>query len=278
MDYKSGLTSFYQTGCSCPDQNGCPPGVCPDATMKRHDTQPSFRISVDNSSGGLDLTDENLVLEVSLWAKAKLRKDIGKTDTYFQLANNIGFNQIMVGDIIVMNRTRSPEYMLVVGFDESNFLVEVQRAYHATVASVWKKGSPMLIFRCMGNAATIETTVGDVVKEDGSTAKDQILDTNFVYNWSPNDTCLPGCYWLEFKLLRMTDPPSVLSLGIEESESETVNMLSFDTISDISFTPSTMTPSEFGCCLGSGVDWVRRFPSVGEGFLVQIIDSPTKEL
>jgi 2-keto-3-deoxy-6-phosphogluconate aldolase len=73
----------------------------------------------------------------------------------------------------------------------------------------------------------------------------------------------------------MTDPVENLSLSVDE---ETVNMLDFNTISDISFTPSTMTAADFGCCLGAGVDWVRRFPASGEGFLIQIINSPTKEL
>jgi len=26
-----------------------------------------------------------------------------------------------------------------------------------------------------------------------------------VYEWQPEDTCLPGCYWIEFKLLKMKD-------------------------------------------------------------------------
>ena len=280
MDNASiGLQGFYQTSCPCPSKWGCPPGVCPDAAMKRHDTQPPFRIAVSSDSSSIDLTDENLTLEVNIWAKAKLRKDIAFTDTYFQVVDNIGFDQIMVGDILVMNRVRSPEYMLVVGFDEANFLVQVQRAYNTTTASAWKKGTPILIFRNMNAAAIIETVVGDVIQEDGSTTKDTVLQTNFVYNWEPKDTCTPGCYWLEFKLLRMTDPPdpvSITSLNWEEDGS--VNMLDFNTISNISFTSPDLIPKDFGCCLGAGVDWVRRFPFSGEGFLIQIIDSPTKEL
>jgi hypothetical protein len=30
--------------------------------------------------------------------------------------------------------------------------------------------------------------------------------------------------------------------------------------------------------MGTGVEWVRRFPSDGEGFLIKIVDSPTMEL
>ena len=30
-----------------------------------------------------------------------------------------------------------------------------------------------------------------------------------------------------------------------------------------------------GCCVGAGVEWERRFPTCGEGFLVLVNDSPT---
>ena len=44
-----------------------------------------------------------------------------------------------------------------------------------------------------------------------------------------------------------------------------------------SFTDPDLTPASFGCGLGEGVEWVRRFPVSGEGFLIQIVDSPTME-
>jgi hypothetical protein len=45
-----------------------------------------------------------------------------------------------------------------------------------------------------------------------------------------------------------------------------------------SFTSPSLTPTDFGCGLGAGVEWVRRFPVDGEGFLIHITDSPTAEL
>lgn len=262
-----GISSYLtQNDCSCLDKFGCT-GQTPDIVMKRHDTQPPFKFLVSDADGPLDLTDENLVLEVSIWSKAKLKADIGPTDTYFQLANNIGFEQIIIGDIIVMDRIRRPEYMLVTGFDENNHLVQVQRNYQATEASKWKKGTQLRIFRTMNAAATIETVLGDIIQEDGTVASDSILQTYLVYNWEPKDTCTPGCYWLEFKLLKMTvDDDNISMMAID------------DTISDISFTPSTLTPTDFGCCLGTGVEWVRRFPQGCEGFLLYITNSFTKEL
>lgn len=248
-----------RTSSSCPDKFGCIEGVCPDFSIKRHDTKPPLRIAVEDCDGPLDLSDENLIVEVNMWAKAKLKKEITNSDTYFALADNIGFEQILAGDIIVMDRVRGPEHMLVTGFDENLKLVQVQRAYHGTQASSWKKGTPLRIFRLMNAPASIETELDDLTQEDGTVLEDQVVATYLVYNWSPEATCTPGCYWLEFKLLKMQE--------------ESVTMLSATTPSQTpSFTPSN---SPTHCGLGDGVEWARRFPSNGEAFLIKIEDSFT---
>jgi len=48
-------------------------------------------------------------------------------------------------------------------------------------------------------------------------------------------------------------------------------------VSTIHFTPISFTPADFGCEMGSGVEWVRRFPETEEGFLIHILDSPTSD-
>ena len=95
----------------CPDEFGCPIGRCFDFEIKRFDTQPSYFVSVSDCNGPLDLT--GTIAEVSMWAIAKLKKSITTSDTYFGLADNIGFQQININDIIVMDRVRNPEQMLV---------------------------------------------------------------------------------------------------------------------------------------------------------------------
>lgn len=250
----------------CVDTLGCPSDVCPNFIIKRHDTKPAFRVSVEDCDGALDLTDEDLILEVNMWAKGKLKAEISNTDTYFSLADNIGFEQAMVGDIIVMERVRTPEHMLVTGFDETNKLIQVQRSYNGTSASSWKKGTGLKIFRVMNSAADIETSFQDIIQTDGTVAEDQLVDSFLVYHWKAKDTCLPGCYWLEFKLLKM-------------SSEEDVSMLLANTPSIIpSFTPSTLSAENFGCILGDGIEWARRFPSDSVGFLIRIEDTPTAEL
>jgi hypothetical protein len=265
-----GVSCDLTTNSNCLDKFGCPSNVCPDFTIRRHDVKPPFRLAADDCDGPLDLTDPDtgeldtsLVLEANMWAIAKLKTSIDTSDTYFRLADDIGFEQVMVGDIIIMDRVRLPEHMLVTGFDETNKLIQVQRGYNGTNESSWKKGSSMRIFRVLDASAVIELVLGDITQEDGTTLKDQLLETLLVYNWNANNTCLPGCYWFEFKLLKMEESVSFLS-----SSAPSVTP---------SFTPSSLTPTDFGCTIGSGVEWVRRFPTTGEGFLIHIPFSPTTE-
>jgi hypothetical protein len=239
---------------------GCPEGVVPAFCIKRHDTKPALKISVEDCDGVVDLTDESLVLEVNMWAKAKLKKTITAEENYLSFADGIGFNQVMQNDIIIIERTRSPEHMLVTGFDETNKLINVQRAYNGTQAQACNKGDSLRIFRLMDAPAQIESVFEDILQADGTSLSDQLVSTFMVYNWDANSTCLPGCYWLEFKLMKINNSTPLINS------------------SSISFTPSSLTPEDFGCFSGLGVEWVRRFPSSSEGFLISIIDSPTQEL
>lgn len=252
------------TSNGCVDKFGCPNNRCPDFTVARHDTKPPFKVNVEDCDGPIDLT--NLVLEVSMWAKAKLKADVTSLDTYFRLADDIGFEQIMVGDIIIMDRIRLPEHMRVVAFDETNKLVQVARGVNGSTASDWKKGSAMRIMRVYNAAAQTELILDDIIQADGSTLEDQLIESYLIYEWSPEDTCLPGCYWLEYKLLKMEDSASMAALQV-----------SSDPIVP-SFTDPSLTPTDFGCKLGEGVEWVRRFPVEDEGFLIKITNSPTAEL
>jgi hypothetical protein len=136
-----GVSSNYNVSSSCGGNSlNCDSSVCADFVIKRNDTRPSFKVSVSDCDGALDLTDENLVLEVNMWTNARLKTSIDSGDTYFRLADDIGFDQIMQNDIIVVDRPRLPEQMLVTGFDETNKLVQVQRGYHGTTAQSYKKG------------------------------------------------------------------------------------------------------------------------------------------
>lgn len=245
----------------CPGLDGCIPGVCPELTLRRHDTRPSFKVEISDCDGPMDLT--GLILEASMWAKAKLKTSITDEDTYFGIADGIGFNQIMVGDIIIMDQARLPEKMLVIAFDERNKLIQVQRGYHGSPVQSWKRGTPMRIMKFIGSVAKTEMLYQDILEIDGTTTPDVLTNSFFIYDWGPNDTCLPGCYYLEFKLLKMLD---------EEAEA-----FAEDAIIP-SFTDPTYGPSDFGCGLGIGVEWVRKFPNDTEGFLIKIVDSPSSEI
>jgi hypothetical protein len=258
---------------TCPDQFGCD-HHCPDFVIRRHDTKPHIQISVSDCNGPLDLSGP-VIAEMSMWAKAKLKKNITDSDTFFGLADNVGFQQIDVGDIIVMDRVRNPEQMLVTGFDENLKLIQVQRGYNGSQVGSYHKGSCLRIFRVLNAVAETETVTEDVMDIDGSSSI-QITDSRLVYNWQARDTCMPGCFYAEFKLLRMVIPTASLTFTtgfLNQTEF-------FNPISTISCVPSiipSFVPSVSGCDLGAGVEWVRRFPLEDEGFRVKIWDTGTAE-
>lgn len=271
----------WSTSSGCGDPFGCSSTTCPDFIIKRHDTKPPFKVAIENCDGPLleDLTDEELellVAEASMWATAKLKSVITSSDTYFALANNYGFDQIMIGDVIQMDRVRRPEEMLVIGFDETNKFVQVLRGYNDTEAGSWPKGTGMKIFRVKDETAEVEIVREDITNVDGTTTEDVVTGSYLVYEWGANDTCLPGCYVLEFKLLQMLllDIPS--NISVSSIASLQVDALAVTSVIP-SFTPSTLSIVDFGCALGTGVDWARRFPQVKDGFAIQVIDSPTAE-
>lgn len=262
----------------CPDKFGCPPGVCPDFEIKQHDTQPPFRISVhDCDRNPLDLT--NTVAEVSMWAKAKLKKSVLATDTFFGLADDIGFEQADVGDIIVIDRARNPEQMVITGFDENLKLIQVQRGHNGTQPSDYPKGKCLRIFRILNAVADTNMVFQNVKQVDNSTKNVQ-TDSQLIYTWFPHDTCLPGCFFLEFKLLKMIviPSPSLMPGSTDLMFGPLNGPMNFGmnfgaSISSIPVFVSVVN----GCEIGSGVEWVRRFPIEGDGFLIKIVSSPTAE-
>lgn len=245
----------YNYTVNCVDENGCLPGVCPDFIIRRHDTKPDFKIKIEDCEGPLDVT--GLILEASMWARGKIKTAIADDDTSFGLADNIGFNQIMIGDVIIVDRPRLPEKMLVTGFDEENRLIQVERGYDGTTAQVWKKGTSIRIMKFVSAAAQTEMVYQDVLELDGTTTEDVLMETYFVYPWNAGDTCLAGCYYLEFKLIKET------VAGIMSGQS---------------FVGDGMSPEDFGCGLADGIDWVRKFPLSSEGFLIKITESPSVEI
>jgi hypothetical protein len=250
MNFKTGIKC--NSASYCEDGSGCPEGRTPDFCIKRHDTRPEFKVSVEDCDGPFE-ENENVIVEVNMWAKGKLKKDLDEQSNYFYLADNIGFDQIMIDDIIVFDQIRSPEQIKVIGFDETNKAVFVERGYNETIIQKYSKGSGLKIFRAKNLEAQIEYAYEDILQTDGS-IKNQLVNTFLICNWNSSMTCLPGCFWLEFKMIK----------------------LNLDFLNLISFTPS-MTINDYGCGHPAGVEWIRRFPLESEGFLIKINDTPTAE-
>lgn len=221
-------------GVGCGSNSGCGgAGACPstpDFCIKRHDTKPAFRISMSDCDGPVDLTAEGVVLEASMWFGAKLKSAIAADAEDIRFADDLGFESVKVGDVVVASHARSPEKMLVSSIDETAHTVQVVRGHAGTAPRAWPKGSPLNVFRFSDEPAIVESVVETVEKVEGNSSE-ELTDTLLVFEWSSDHTSMPGCYWFEFKIVKLSD--------------------------------------------SSEVEWVKRVPLAPEGFLVNIVDSPT---
>jgi hypothetical protein len=111
----------------------------------------------------------------------------------------------------------------------------------------------------MNVPSTTLMNLDDVINIDGTTNSDVLTESFLVYNWQAADTCLPGCYIFEFKLMKMVTSVFVAAM---------------------STTPSFSDPSivNYRCGLPVNVEWIRRFPADSEGYKIKIYDSPTSEI
>ncbi len=189
-------------GCSSGDYCGNSKSV--DFCIKRHDTRPSLRISVSDCDGAIDLTDENLFLEASMWFEAKLKSKLDVGASTISLADNTGFDQISIGDVVLLNNVRNPEQLTVLSIDEVTKLIYVSRGQNSTAEQNWQKGSTLKIFRFLRQQAHIES-VFEENKNIDETITEELVDTFLVFDWSENQTSLPGYYFIEFRLIKVLE-------------------------------------------------------------------------
>lgn len=209
------LNAEIGVGCG-PASAGCGgAGDCPappDLCIKRHDTRPPLKISMADCDGPVDLTEDGLVLEASMWFDAKLKSELDPSDTELRFADDIGFQSVSVGDVVSTPQSRSPEMMLVTAVDEAERKVVVARGHEGTTPQSWPKGSPLSVFRFRGLAGSIESVFEEAESLDG-TVSETLADTLLVFDWSAPQTSLPGCYWLEFKIVKLVPGPGGDEVG-----------------------------------------------------------------
>ena len=87
--------------------------------------------------------------------------------------------------------------------DEVSKTIEIERAQNSTISQDWPKGTSLKVFRLLNQPSQIESVFDDVTDFEGTTTN-QLVETFLVFNWDPIDTSLPGCYWFEFKLMKMS--------------------------------------------------------------------------
>lgn len=200
---------------TCGNRYGCggQSYSCPQFTIKQHDTRPSFKVDVTDCNAPIDLT--NLVIEASMWANAKLKCNLTAETTVIQFADNIGFQQINYDTIIQAGDGRLFERMLIDKINDVDNTVTVFRGQMDTLAVPWKRGTTVKLLRFLNNAALGELVYGNIDEPDGTIINDALLVSLLIYDWKPSDTCMAGMYFLEFKIMKMTDIPMPCSGYVE---------------------------------------------------------------
>lgn len=139
-----------------------------------------------------------------MWFEAKLKSAVSGTDANLRFADDIGFDSVAIGDVISTSGSRSPEMMLVSSIDESTKTVVVSRGHAGTSPRDWPKGAPISVFRLVDQPAHVESVYEEVESLDGSVSED-LVDTLLVFEWSAGHTSVPGCYWVEFKIMGLDE-------------------------------------------------------------------------
>lgn len=140
-----------------------------------------------------------------MWMRGKMARAMAADDTVLHLAGNIGYNQIAVGDMLLVDRPRSAEQMLVVGFDESAMTVTIERGYNETTPAAYKRGTAFRGFRTLNAVGSTEMVRQDIVRVDGTTDEQVLTESSIIYEWSQSDTAMPGCFLLELKIIKLDD-------------------------------------------------------------------------
>ena len=162
---------------------------------------------MSDCDGPIDLSS-GVAVEASMWFDSKTKSSISDSDASLRFADDIGFDSVAVGDLISTSGSRSPELMLVSSIDESSKTVFVSRGHGGTEARDWPKGTSLSVFRFVDQPAQVESVFEDVESLEGSVSE-ELVDTLLVFEWSEGHTSVPGCYWVEFKIMGLDESGAV---------------------------------------------------------------------
>jgi hypothetical protein len=188
-----------------------------DFIIKRNSTQPSLRLKVfDCDWSPIDLS--KFEITASMWANAKLKKDISYSDFEILLADNVGLNTVIPGDVILLKSSADHELVQVASIVDNAIMVT--RGYFETTAVSWKKGTSIKIIKIMNSSATYDLVREDVIKLDGTKELNVLVESYLVYNWFVDDTRVPGEYYLEFKVIERNAQDEIISSSKYPSEKD----------------------------------------------------------
>jgi hypothetical protein len=232
----------------------------PDFTIKQHDTRPSFKAEITDCDAPIDLAE--LVIEASMWANAKLKCNISADETKIQFADNIGFQQLNYDTIIQVGEGRLFERMLIDQINDVDSTVTVFRGQMDTGSYPWKKGTPVKLMRFLNNPARGELVYGNIDQPDGTIINDVLVTSLLMYDWLPQDTCMAGVFYFEFKILKLGSVPTPCSGSLTVVPAPIVGNRALPPLNGM---PTFMPPgggAQTACTSGGPVDYSIYVPPV----------------
>lgn len=202
----------------CPDKNY-------DFIIKRNSTHPSLRLKVfECDKSPIDLSKYEIT--ASMWSNGRLKNDISVSSTQILLIDNVGFNEVSVGDIILLKNSNNHELVYVNSIDENK--LNITRGYFDTDSFDWKKGSKLKIIKFMNSSATYDLVREDVLKLNGEIESNILVESYLVYNWFLDDTRVPGNFYLEFKIIEKNSSDEIIYSRKYPEEKEGIHIQILD--------------------------------------------------
>lgn len=169
-----------------------------DYIIKRNDTFPPISYVVPDCEG-IDLSQEGLSVQVSMWANSNLASSLGSADTNIKFKNNYNISCVEINNHIIVKKYNSFEYLKVVSVNYDS--IEVLRAQLGSSARVWEKSNQLKIIKLFDVEGEKKISYNDSINLNGEKENNVSLQ-ELIYNWGESDTSKPGEYFLEFKLIK----------------------------------------------------------------------------
>lgn len=169
-----------------------------DYLIKKSDTFPPISYIIPDCEG-INLDQDNLVVEVNMWANSNLANSLSQTDTNIKFKKNYNITCVEVNNYILLKKYNSFEYLKVISVNHDT--IEVTRGELGSAIRAWEKGNQLKIIKLFGIEGEKKILYNNYINLKGE-SENTVSGQELIYNWAEEDTSNPGEYFLEFKLIK----------------------------------------------------------------------------